>query len=166
MYRNDNRNVIVLTLIFILIVLLIIIGAVKAAAEEEYTDAYIFCMPESSVSVRERPKKTSFAGGELLAGDIVHLDGKKKNGYYHCVNMANESGDGWVSCKYIVFEEPVYINREAVVISKGRLAARNQINGKVKRWLQPQSIVTIYYMTEEWCVTDKGYIKTIYLEID
>lgn len=165
MFKND-RETLLLIVAFALLVFIIMFNIIKAIGEEEYTDAYIFCQPGSAVSVRENPRKTSFAGGELTIGDVVHLDGKKRNGYYHCVNMANETGDGWVSCKYIVFDEPVYINREATVISKGRLAARNTINGKVKRWLKPQSTLTVYYMTEEWCVTDKGYVKTKYMELD
>ena len=157
--KNDNVIIIVILLITILFAMACALTWTRALSE----DAYIICHPDSEVVVRENPRKTAHASGELKVGDKIHLDGKKRNGYYHCVDMANETGDGWVSSQYIVFDEPYYINRQATVISKGRLAARSSIKGKVKRWLKPQSLLTVYYITEEWCVTDKGYVKTKYL---
>ena len=141
---------------------ILLIHAVRTNAEE----AYVICYPESTVVVREHPKKTALATGELTAGHLLHLDGKQKNGYYHCIDMANESGDGWVSKLYITFEEPIFVNLEARVISKGRLAARTTINGERKKWLYPDEWVVLYYWTSEWCVTNYGYVKTKYLEID
>jgi hypothetical protein len=67
---------------------------------------------------------------------------------------------------YLVDEEPEYIGRTATVISKGRLSARRCIGGERVRWLKPGQIVTVWYMTSEWCVTDRGYVMTKYLEID
>ena len=165
MFKN-NSEIWILVLIFVLIIFALLFSLTKVSAENEYKDAYIICQPDSVVVIREAPRKTALASGELLVGDVIHLDGKKRNGYYHCVNMANETGDGWVACNYIIFDEPIHIDREATVISKGRLAARNTINGKVKKWLKPYSTLKVYYLTEEWCVTDKGYVKTKYLEFD
>ena len=164
MFRNDNRMITILTLIFLAVMMLILFSYINSSAKGE--DAYIICQPDDVVLVREFPKKKSFASGELPPGTVVHLDGVKRNGYYHCVEMRNEANEGWVHSAYIVFEEPIKMEHEAVVISKGRLAVRKSINGKRASWLKPGDIVVVYFYTEEWCVTNKGYVKTKYLEFD
>ena len=165
MFKNDNRNVLYMFLLLvILLAMCLLMEFIRSSAVAE--DAYIICYPNDVVIVREKPKKTAFAISELLPGAVVHLDGKQRNGYLHCVDMNNETSDGWVSKRYVVDEQPIEMNIEAIVISKGRLAARKYIGGERIRWIKPQTDVMVYFYTEEWCVTDKGYIMTKYLEFD
>ena len=84
----------------------------------------------------------------------------------HCVGLTTEAGEGWVHKGYLVDEEPVYLNQNATIISRGRLAARKYVNGKRTRWLKPLATVKIYYWTSEWAVTNCGYIKSKYLELE
>ena len=136
----------------------------EAHAEKEPEARWVFC--NDILLVREGPKKTYMATGELDPGTMVWTDGKIRNGYCHLVNLANESGDGWVKNVYLTDEEPLQIDREARVISKGRLAARRTVNGELRKWLKPDSTVTVYWITDEWAVTSQGYVMLKYLEFN
>lgn len=160
------------TLIEFLVLILLVLAVINACswmteqahAETEPEARWVFCA--DVLLVREGPKKSWAATGELEPGTMVWTDGKVRNGYIHLVNLANESGDGWVKKVYLIDEEPYRMDREGTVISKGRLSARRTIGGERRAWLKPRSTVTVYWMTDEWCVTNKGYVMTKYLEFD
>ena len=157
------RTILQLIALIALMLLFIWIGS-EVRAEKEPEARWVFC--NDVLLVREGPKKTHTATGELEPGTQVWTDGKVRNGYCHLVNLANESGDGWVRSIYLTDKEPQKIDCEATVISKGRLAARRTVNGERTSWLKPLSTVTVYWATDEWAVTNKGYVMTKYLEFD
>lgn len=154
--------VLVLYLVFTLIGLFI--DAVHA--EAEYETAYAICVKDDVVNVRATPKSRGEWIGWLEPGDKVTLDGRKKNGYVHCIDMNTESGDGWVFAGYLTEDPPVMVDCDAVVISKGRLAARKYVGGKRTKWLKANTIIHVYYMTDEWCSTNNGYVQTKYLKLE
>ena len=133
----------------------------NANAEEE--TAYVFCV--DYVNVRQFPSKKGEEIGRFETGDVVHLDGKKRNGFLHCVDTGLES-DGWIHAGFIVYDEPEHVNQKATVVSKGRLAARKYIGGKRTRWLKPLSTVTVYYWSEDWAITNCGYVQSKHLELE
>ena len=135
----------------------------STASAEEY-DAWIICTPEDYVNVRSGPSSKSESIGRFETGDRVTLDGKKRNGFLHCVGLSLESNDGWIHSGYVISSKPVSVNRNARITSNGRLAARKNVNGKRTRWLKPDAIVTVYVWSDEWCVTNCGYIQSQYLE--
>ena len=137
----------------------------KAETEEMYEERYVICMPSDRVNIRPFPNRKETEGW-LEAGDAVLIDGRKKNGFMHCVGLSNESGEGWVPKGYLVEDDPEYVNCKATIVSKGRLAARKNVGGQRTRWLKPMASVKVYYMTEEWSVTNCGYVKTEFLELE
>jgi hypothetical protein len=46
-----------------------------------------------------------------------------------------------------------------------RIAARKSAGGDIRCWLKSGDEVFVYYRTDEWCVTDRGFIMTKYLEV-
>ena len=135
--------------------------------EDPYADCtpvWVMCSETSYVCVREKPRKTSDAFGGAINGIMLKTDGKEKNGFLHVVDVAAEASEGWISKQYIVYYEPVEMKQKAQVVSYGRLAARKGINGKVRKWLKPMTEVTILCYSEDWCLTNYGYIQTEYLE--
>ena len=155
------------TIIEILLIVAVVYGVVtfvtQSIAEEEQT-AYVIC--SDFVNVRPCPNKKGEEIGRLEAGDSVVLDGKKKNGYLHCIDLSFEQSEGWIYKGYIVYDKPEFVNQNATVVSKGRLAARRYIAGKRIRWIKPLTTIKVYYWSEEWCVTNKGYIMSKYLEFE
>jgi hypothetical protein len=138
----------------------------KSKAEEAYDTMYVICTPGDTVNVRPYPNKRGEPEGFLEPGDRVYVDGKTRNGYVHCVEMTNESGSGWVFAGYLVWDEPEELNCTATVVSKGRLAARKYVGGKRTRWLKPMATAKVYYWSDEWAVTNCGYVQSQYLEVD
>lgn len=146
------------------------IGSACAEEWDEYKAecdiAYVICAKDGHVNVRPLPGKKQEPSGLLEPGRMIYLDGKQRNGYCHVVGLFSEDGEGWIYKGYLVSDPPEFVDRDATVISKGRLAARKYVNGKRTRWLQPGSTVHVWYMSEEWCVTNRGYVQTKYLELD
>ena len=152
------------TLIALILILCVTVPCTSAAyGETETTEAYILC--SDFVYVRPYPNRKGEPVGRFDAGDTVFLDGKKKNGFLHCVDTHMES-DGWVFAGFVVYDRPIRVNQPAVIVSRGRLAARKYIKGKRTRWLKPLASLTVYWWSDEWCVTNCGYVQTRYLELE
>ena len=150
-------------------ILLIIVGTMLllqdiGLAEEQ--SVWILCDPDSFVCMREAPKKTAFATGGITCGSQLTADGKRKNSYIHVVDVPAEDDNGWISEQYIVYDEPKPLYQSATVVSNGKLAARKGVNGKVKKWLKPMDQLTVYWWSDEWCLTNLGYVQSMYLELD
>ena len=161
------------TLIQIAGIILLVLAVISAynfllstVHAEECETAYAICVMDDVVNIRATPKNRGEWIGYLNPGDEVHMDGKKQNGYAHCVDMNTESGDGWVFAGYLVNDRPELVDCEAVIISNGRLAARKYVNGKRTKWLKPNAELHVYYMSGEWCSTNCGYVQTMFLRLE
>lgn len=132
------------------------------SAEDEY---FIICDPKSHVCVRRSPKRSGEESGRLEFGDKVWADGKKQNGFLHCVGINNEWGEGWVYKGNLVEDEPVKFNGKATVVGKGKVFCRRCVNGAKHGSLKNGTEVKVLAYSNEWAVTNKGYIKTEFLEM-
>lgn len=134
--------------------------------EDEFRIAYAICTPGDTVNIRSTPSTHGNQEGYLDCGDMVYLDfTKARNGFVHAVGLTTESGDGWIHSGYLVYSEPVQMNRTALIVSRGRLAARKNVGGKRTRWLKSGAELTVLVWSEEWCLTNCGYVMTEYLEL-
>lgn len=135
----------------------------RGHAEEEI-ECWILCQPNSYVNARIFASGRSTIVGRLECGDKIYTDGVEKKGFLHC--FANtESSDCWIHKGYIVFSEPhVPFIRDTQIISNGRVAARRTINGKRRCWLRDGQKIKVYMMSDEWAVTNKGFVKTEYID--
>lgn len=151
-------------LLIVLVIYLFIAGynMLISTAHAETKEAYVLC--DGYVNIRQTASKKSTVIGRFECGEPLTLDGKSKNGFLHCTNLALESDEGWIHSGYVVYDEPISANESATVISKGRLAARNRVNGNRIRWLKPQASVKVLWWSNDWCVTNCGYIQSKYLE--
>ena len=140
------------------------LGFSEASAEEQYEIRYVIC--KDYVNARETPNKKQEPIGRLETGDIVYTDGIKRNGYLHCVYLDFECDEGWVFAGYLSEYKPETVWRNATIVSRGRLAARKYIGGRRTRWLKSGATVKVYYWSDEWCLTNCGYVMSKYLELD
>ena len=154
----------------ILLIVGIVWGAVAlytslgfASADVMYEEAYVICTDE--VHIRREPSRKSASIGRFECGDVVLLDGKQRNGYLHCVDLSLEEDSGWIHKGYVVYDKPEKMNCTATVVSKGKLRARKNVGGKTTRMLQPQATLKVYCWSDEWCVTNCGYVQSRFLEI-
>ena len=135
-----------------------------AYADEYIDEGYVLCA--DYVNVRRSASRKSECIGRFECGDMVYLDGNKKNGFLHCVNLSLEEDSGWIYKGFVVYDEPERMNRTALIVSKGRLAARKYVNGRRTRWLKPMGEVKVYWWSDSWAVTNCGYVQTKYLELE
>ena len=145
----------------IIIITMLVLMAGTCLADE----CWVLCQPDSYVNVRESASRKSSVIGMYTCGDKLYTDGETKNGFIHCVNLALELTEGWVHSGYIVYDEPYYPGfQDATISSKGRVACRRTINGDRRCWAKNGTEIKVYMMSYEWSVTNKGFIKTEYIE--
>ena len=109
------------------------------------------------VNIRSKPRKNSAVVAWIECGQMVHTDGREKNGFIHVVDLPAEITEGWIYCGYLADEEPVKRTYQAEVY-EGSVIARSSMGGRRLCKLKEGKIVTVYAKTHSWAVTNKGYI--------
>ena len=134
-------------------------------AESVYATEWVIC--KDYVLIRQWPSRKAPECGQLDPCDDVEIDGKTKDGFAHIVSPV----DGWIWAGNLVESKPEAVNLKGYVTAKNRVACRRwvdgpqaEINGKPS-WLVNGSEVKIFYMSEEWACTSRGYIKSEWLEV-
>ena len=133
-----------------------------ANADPITEQVWVLCEPKGTVNLRSSPGGPVFGG--TTCGSELWTDNKQRNGYLHVLELAAEEETGWISARYIVYDQPEEINTEMLIESDGRVAARKWIGGKIIKWMNPGDTVFVYWRSDEWSVTNRGYIMTEYLE--
>jgi hypothetical protein len=171
--RRENLKIIITAFEIVLIVLAVIAvvllythAGFAEDYEEGYEIRYAICTKGDRVNVRPFPNTKSEPSGWLEPGDVVYLDGKKRNGFCHCVGLNTEAGDGWVHKGYLVDDPPELVNRTGVIAARSKVKARKNVGGARTRWLKPGGTVRVSYWSDIWCVTDCGYVMSKYIELD
>lgn len=137
----------------------------SSALGDDY-QAYIICQKDDYVNARSGPSRSTSPVGRFEAGDDFWTDGKTKNGFLHVTGSTFEVGECWVHAGYVVYDEPVRVSGTATVVSNGQLAARKYVNGKRRTWLKVNEDVDVIWWSDEWVVTNKGFVMTQYLEMN
>ena len=170
------RNKTEIRKLIIAIIEIILIGAIVCGcvigyrslglAEDQPVQAFVICQPGDYVNARISPSRKSQAVGYLETADDIWLDGEIKNGFAHCIDATFEVAECWVHTGYIVFDEPQWMNGQtAIVVSNGRLAARKNCTGSVRKWLHNGDEIQVFWLSEEWCVTNYGFVRTEYIDL-
>ena len=135
----------------------------RAGAEPKAINAWIMCQPGDWVNVRAGASRKSASLGMLEAGDKVTFTGETKNGFLK-VRVALEESEGWIYAGYVTDQEPVNMGgADYVVETSGRVACRKCIHGERRCWVVDGSRVRVWWMNDEWAVTNKGFIQSQYL---
>lgn len=160
---------IMITLLEIALIVIVIYSLITITNSigigEELTEVWVMCQPNDYVNVRANPNRRSEAVGYAEAGYMVITDGKLQHGFLRIYGIG-EMGVGWIHAGYVVYDEPHEMNVTARVNSNGRVKARQYIGGKRREWLKNKDEVKVYWLSDEWCVTNKGFVKTEYLEME
>ena len=151
--------------LIVLVVAFIATALNSVGFAEDLWEAYVVCQPGDYVNVRLNPSRKSEAVGYADAGDSIMIDGAEKNGYLRCYYIG-EMGVGWIHKGYVVYDKLERVSITAKVNSKGRVMARKYVGGKRRAWLKKNDEVKVYWLSMDWCVTNKGFVKTKYLEME
>jgi hypothetical protein len=142
---------------FIIILLAVLIVSTAAGAETVYT----LCQPNSFVYARIHPRRGSEVVGRLELGDAIETDGVRRNGFLLVYGF--ETGEAWVNAGFLT-RCPVTVETvQGQIVSKGRVACRRSINGTRRKWLKNGAEVVIYAVSDDWSITNKGFVQTRYL---
>jgi len=133
-------------------------------------NCWVLCSPTGSVNIRQRPSKSSQVIGWYEAGDRLTTDWETKGEYLHIVDASLEYSEGWISTRYVVFDEPRWMGGEGMtVIADGRVAIRQYIDGPRVTgragWAKPDSVLQVFWWSKEWSYTNRGFIRSEYLEV-
>jgi len=135
-----------------------------AENEQVYTECWVLCQPNDCVNIRETPSRKGQILGRFETGDKIYIDGKHKNGFLHLVKLGLEMSEGWIYCGYVSTEEPKVVCATTTVQANGRrVACRKHICGERRCWVVTGTELTVWYWTDEWAVTNKGFIQSKYL---
>lgn len=145
----------------------IVLAAVLIFSAAAAESRWVLC--KRYVNVRRAPSKQSEVVGRLDAGDEFETDGTIRNGFIRVIGIG-EYGEGWVFEGYTCGEQPEKADERYVCVAIRRVACRRwaggpQLEGKNK-WLNNGVNVTVYWRTEEWSLTSRGYIASEWLEVD
>ena len=143
-----------------LLIMVVLMGAAMAGGIQE--EVWVLCGPGGLVNIRSRPGGAVFGGA--TCGSVMWTDNRQKNGFLHVLDLAAEEEDGWISQRYIVYDQPEEVNADMRIAAQGRVACRKWIGGKVIRWVKPGDLVMVYWISDEWAVTGWGYIRSEFLE--
>lgn len=164
--ERRERGILILETMAVIGILLAALFFMRTdALAEDEGQCWVLCMPDGSVNLREGAGRKSAVFGSAPSGTEMRTDGKKRNGYLHVFGLMAEEESGWISERYVVYSEPEEIGGPAVIRAEGRVACREWIGGKISGWVYDGDIVTVYRMSDEWSATDRGYIKTEFLEV-
>lgn len=153
-----------LTMFLFVAVFLVVFWFFPAAKAAELEEGWILCQPDSEVNVRARASKQSEVVGRCFLGDRVLID-RRTADWVHCVDLCCESGEGWVKASYVDEWEPeIYVQGVKAVTKAGKVNARYCIGGRVRKQLKKGVTVTVYAESEDYAVTNQGFIKPEYLE--
>lgn len=135
----------------------------RAHAETITTPGYILC--RSYVIIRQWAHKRATEIGQLDPADPVEIDGKTQDGFAHIVSPM----DGWVWAGFIVFDEPREVNITATVTAPKRMYCRKWCDGPQvdeRPYLISGSEVKVYWASDKWSLTNRGFLQTEWLEGD
>ena len=132
---------------------------------------WAMCSPSGYVNIREKPSTGSSVIGWLDSGDAMTTDWETKGEWLHIVDAPLERDEGWVSSRYLVYDEPVFTaGAEAIVVADGRVAIRQYIDGPrvtgKAGWAKPGETLQVFWWSREWSLTNRGYIQSQYLYLE
>ena len=164
MNRKNRGGYMILAILFVMMVILVWMRFAPGKAEEY--NAWVMC--KGYVNLREEPNKKSRTCGFLDAGDGFVTDGKTKNGFLHVLDAGECSC--WVYAGYVVRSQPTMVNEYYVVVAKQQVLCRKCVGGRRIKgrlgWMKNGSRVRVYWISEDWALTARGYIRTEWLEVD
>ena len=154
----------IVTLIILAVAVIVLSSIYDYARADDY---YVLCRPESEVNIREKPKLKSRIVACASFGDRLTAD-MEKNGFVHVTGLAAEEDSGWIYKGLLVEDRPVASKGMAQVMKADPVMCRKYADtrSKVVKKYKAGENVKVLAISEEWCVTEKGYIKTEFLTLN
>ena len=141
--------------LFVSILFAIMLFSVAAAES-----VFVLCQPDSFVNVRMFPKRGAEVAGRVELGDELETDGERRNGFIHVCGF---EGGAWINAGFVTEYPVTKCKAETEIVSTGRVACRRSVNGTRRKWLPNGQKVVIFAFSDDWAITNQGFIQTQYL---
>lgn len=158
-----EKFLLVLVAIMTIVGVALTIYMLTPAQAEGCRMGFVLCDPDSSVNIREKPRKTGIVLGQMLCGDELTLDGKTQGEWLHVTGLSMEMDGGWINRKYVA-DARVTVEEFDAVTTAAKVRVREGVNGKITRRMKKGAKVRVLASSAGWCVTTVGFIRTEYLE--
>lgn len=167
MIHNDSttkKRVLTILCCVVLTAVVLVFNFGACENTDDTLTVWILCQPGDYVNVRATPSTNAEQIGYLDPADEITINVNAKNGFFPIESPLFER-EGYVSCRYVSTEEPEWFNGQTyTIVSNARVMARRWIEGPRVSWLVNGTDVQVFWYTPTWCVTNRGFIKTEYLE--
>lgn len=142
---------------------------IYSSASGETITCWAICKPGNYIVIRRSPQKNAMQVGFLDPCDPFQTDGESQNGFIHAVDIGDD-GEGWVYCGFVSTEEPEPVFERYYCSSRSRVVCRRWISGPQisgrRGWIYNGDTLEVFYRTDTWSITSRGYIKSEWLEPD
>ena len=152
------------TLVILLLAIIILSSMLDYARAEDF---YVLCRPGGEVNIRAKPKLNSRIVACASFGDRLTGD-KEQNGFVHVTGLAAEEDSGWIYKGLLVKDQPIVSKGTAQIMKADAVMCRkyaDRSSKAVKKYKAGEN-VKVLAISEEWCVTEKGYIMTEFLTLN
>lgn len=168
-FNEKMFDFIVKFMFILMIIMMLFIVACVFILESFITDAvaeemYVIVSDESYLNVRQNPKKDSEVVGYLTFAEQVNVD-SISDGWAYMTGLGFESSVGYSRSCYLSKNKPTKIDKDAIVVSDGRVALRESPNGEKKKWLKNGESVHVefevdgFYMLSNKMFASKDFIE-------
>jgi len=163
---NNRIKSIVFVILCVVIFAVVFNACTESYPNDEMVTVWVMCKPGDYINARRTPSTKAMEVGRLDPGDSFLTDGVSSNGFIRAYGIG-EYGEAWVYCGYVSIYEPKPVFETYACVAPTRVACRRWMNGPRTQnpWLMNNSLVQVFYMTEEWAVTSRGFIKSEWLEV-
>ena len=163
---DKERIVGLIALLAIAVVIGVAIG-VSCGHGEQLATCWIMCTPGSRVEIRATPDKGGISEGWLDCGDSFETDAETEDGWIHCIGVG-DAEEGWIYLGYVTTHKPEAIGERYVCVANKQAACRRWMAGpqiKEAPWIKNGEYCQVLLSDGEWSVTNRGYIKSEWLEV-
>lgn len=151
--ESRAKQIVAAVVIFLIIFIFVV---ALGFADNGELDVWAICQPGHSVIVRDEPSDDAECTAWYRVTDLIRIDGLIKNGYAHCEK-------GWISVRCIVTDKPEWENGRWYAVNEDAVA---WIGSEAKQpcIIYGGTMVQVFWHSADWCVTNRGMIRTNDLE--
>lgn len=160
----------VITILEIGAIVLAIIGLnalINSISLSESAPAYILCKIGDYATVRS---EACFCGeeiGTLKTGDSIKVTGETENGFAKFIDPDFKSNECWVYVGYVSTSKPKWMNGQIATVKDSKcISSTVNMAKETGYWIEQGTKLQVFWYTDQWCVTNRGYVMTKHIEMD
>ena len=157
----------VITIFEIGLIVFAIIGLnalINSISLSESASAYILCNPGNYATVRSEPCECGDEIGILETGNCINVTGETENGFVKFLD--SKGNECWVYVGYVTTSKPRWMNGRISTVKDSKcISSTVNMAKETGYWIEQGTKLQVFWYTDKWCVTNRGYVMTKHIEI-